>query len=107
MQHEPSLIKQIIESGLGYFWFLFLAVWGGTANYLSRRKTDSAPFSFAELVGEWAISGFAGIITALLCQHYGISEVMTYAAAGLAGHMGGRSIALFEQLVMKKLGVNK
>jgi len=103
MQSETGLLKQLIEHGYGYFWFVLLAVWGGTANYISRRKTDSMPFSFVELIGEWTISGFAGVITVLICQEFGISQMMTYAAAGIAGHMGGRSIFILEQHFLNRI----
>ena len=49
--------------GGGYLWMVILALWGGTASYLSRLKQNQAlTFSLAELAGEWAISGFAGLL---------------------------------------------
>lgn len=96
--------KQLTEAAGSYLVFIILAIWGGTANYVSRRKNDSLPFSFVELVGEWTISGFAGLVTVLLCQEFGLSNYLTYAAAGIAGHMGGRSIFILEQMFTRKVG---
>jgi hypothetical protein len=102
---QANILKQLIDAGLGYVWFVLLAIWGGTVNYISRRKKDKAPFSVVELIGEWSISGFAGVITVLICQEMGMSVMLTAAGAGIAGHMGGRSIFIVEQLFQNKLGV--
>lgn len=81
---------------LGYAWLLLLAVWGGTANYVSRIRKHKTPFSLAELLGEWVISGFAGVVTAYACWEMGWSYYATAAAVGIGGHMGGRAIGLME-----------
>lgn len=78
-----------------------LAAWGGTANYLSRLKRNKQSFSVVELVGEWVISAFAGFMAALACIELGYSFAVAAAAAGVAGHMGGRSIYLIEQIAIK------
>jgi len=97
---EPETSSQIskilAESGFGYLWLVVLAVWGGTANYISRLKKSKAAFSVIELVGEWTISGFAGVVTALCCYSMGWDWYLTAAATGIAGHMGGRAIGLAE-----------
>ena len=78
------------------FWFVALAAWGGTVNYLSRLKRYRTTFSFIELMGEWAISGFAGLITAYACAANDVSYPLTAALSGIAGHMGGRAIYILE-----------
>lgn len=79
------------------FWFALLAAWGGTVNYLSRlKRTPKMKFSFVELMMEWVISGFAGLITAYACAANDVSYPLTAALAGIAGHMGGRAISIFE-----------
>ena len=90
--------------GLGWLWIFCLAVWGGTASYIARVRKARLPFSFVELVGEWTISGFAGVITGYLCYAAGFPDYVTMAFAGVSGHMGGRAIALFEQRVGAWLG---
>lgn len=96
---EPSFLKWLDGFGIssfGLLWFSLLAIWGGTANYLHRVKKAEIPFSLMELVGEWTISAFAGVITAYVCYELGFSFYMTAAMAGIAGHMGGRGISLVE-----------
>ncbi len=100
------LLKQLLDAGLGYVWFIFLAAWGGTVNYIARRKSDKSPFSIVELIGEWVISGFSGLITAFICQEMEISFMYTAAAAGVAGHMGGRGIYMIERFIHKRIGLS-
>lgn len=96
-------------TGLGFVWFFLLAMWGGTASYLARIRKAKMPFSLMELIGEWTVSAFAGLITALICTELHFSFYVTAAAAGIAGHMGGRAIALTERAAMtfleKRVGV--
>lgn len=98
-----AALKSLVDSGLGYIWLIFLAVWGGTVNYLNRLKKSQAGFSVAELAGEWVISGFAGIMTAFICFEMGFSDYVTYAAAGISGHMGGKAVYFLEKWFNSKL----
>lgn len=110
---EMSAIDRLYSifnaTGLGFVWFMLVAVWGGTVSYITRLKKSKAPFSLMELVGEWTISAFAGIITAYLCAEMGMSFYVTAALSGISGHMGGRAIGLLESWVeqqwRKYLGV--
>jgi len=104
-QNGHSIFKALIDGGMGYVWFALLALWGGTVNYISRVRRNNAAFSFVELIGEWTISAFAGIMTALICQEMGFSLILTSALAGISGHMGGRAIYMMEQFVCNKFGV--
>lgn len=81
---------------ISYLWLLILSIWGGTASYISRIRKNKMAFSVIELVGEWAISGFAGVTTALLLSALHWDYVLIAAATGIAGHMGGRAIGLLE-----------
>jgi hypothetical protein len=98
---------KLLGDNLAYGWFLVMAFWGGTANYLSRREKDKTPFSLVELFGEWSISGFAGIITAYICTDAGLSFALTSAAAGIGGHMGGRAIYIIEKTLIRRMGEDK
>ena len=93
------LADMLSATGVGFVWFLLLAVWGGTASYLSRIKKMKTRFSIMELVGEWTISAFAGVVTAFVCYEMQFSFYATAALAGIAGHMGGRAIALLENSI--------
>ena len=97
-------LAKLVETGLGWVWFIVLAIWGGTANYISRVRKDGMKFSTVELIGEWSISGFAGVITALLCMEMGFSTMLTYALVGISGHAGGRAIFVLENFYNRKMG---
>lgn len=98
-----SKLLEWITQNLAYAWFVLLAAWGGTANYLTRQRRDNLPFSTAALLGEWSISGFSGLITAYMCVHLELSFALTAAAAGVAGHMGGRAVYFIEQMLVSKV----
>lgn len=102
MNSQLSELASSLKSGWAYVWFIVLGIWGGTASYLSRMRKKGLPFSVAELVGEWVISAFSGVITALLCMDLGMSIELTAAMSGVAGHMGGRATYMFEQYIVSK-----
>lgn len=102
MEFGHRFCEWIVEN-LAYGWFVMLGIWGGTANYISRQRREKGSFSFIELVGEWSISGFSGIVTAYICVDLDLSFALTSAAAGVAGHMGGLAIYMIESAVMKRI----
>lgn len=102
-ESTTGVFKQLLETGVGWIWFIILAIWGGTANYISRIRKDKMKFSTIELVGEWTISGFAGVVTGLICMHYGMGTNITFALVAIAGHAGGRAIFLLENFYTRKL----
>lgn len=93
-----------INEYLGYFWLILLSAWGGTASYLSRIKQQHIPFSLVELTGEWAISGFSGLLTAYVCTELEMSWPLTAFSTGIAGHLGGRGLFMMETYVKRKFG---
>lgn len=103
MENNESFLKVALENGLGYIWFILLALWGGTVSYISRVRKHRKPFSFVELIGEWTISGFAGLITAYICKEMQFSFYLTAALTGMCGHMGGRAIFILENWAQRKL----
>jgi hypothetical protein len=105
MSEGHNFLKVLLENGLGYLWFVLLALWGGTVSYISRVRKNKTPFSLVELLGEWTISGFAGLITAYICAEMEFSFYVTAALTGICGHMGGRAIFILENWAQSKLPV--
>jgi hypothetical protein len=99
-QSALAMFKSLFDNWCGLVWF-GAAIWGGTAGYVGKVKRLGKPFSLVELIGEWAISGFSGVITGLLCVSYGVDAYVTTAIAGVSGHMGSRTIYLLESLGRK------
>lgn len=62
-------------------------------------RKNKLPFSLVELFGEWAISGFAGLITAYLCAEMGTengSGIPPVYMPGASGQ-GQRALGQFNQ----------
>lgn len=103
-----DFVREVFDVVSGYAWFVMLACVGGTANYISKvRKDHKKAFSIVELLGEWVLSGFTGLITAYVCVDQGFSFELTAAASGIAGHMGGRGVFILEQWILGKTSVTK
>lgn len=96
-------MRQMIQYYGSAAWLIVLALWGGTANYISRIRNGEQQFSVVELIGEWCVSGFAGVITMYGCYYLGLSTPLTAACTGIAGHMGGRAIFIFETWFSERL----
>tara|TARA_R100000152_G_C6782307_1_gene219780 strand:- start:19706 stop:20089 length:384 start_codon:yes stop_codon:yes gene_type:complete len=104
LDNISAFIDKLVGTGIGYLWFVLLAIWGGTVNYISRvKKGDPKKFSLVELVGEWSISGFVGVVTIYVCLELELSTYLTGALVAIAGHMGGRAIFCLEAWVLTKV----
>lgn len=91
---------------LTYAWILLLASWGGIVNYIRKVKSNQVErFSIMELIGEIVVSAFAGVMTFWLCELSAFPPLLTAAFVGVSGHMGGRGIALIENILKRKAGV--
>lgn len=89
---------------------LGIALLGGFASWYSRvRKGEADMFNISALVGELAISAFAGLIAFWICESLDLSPLITAAVAGMAGHAGGNGITWLESLgkryAEKRVGV--
>lgn len=86
-------------------WVIFLAVAGGFVSFIRRLNNQPKPENlaivFVKLIGELCISGFAGVITYLICQEWGVSASMTAVLVGISGHLGGNAIDLISNIVQK------
>lgn len=91
---------------LTYLWVFGVAMMGGVANYIRKVKAGQAEkFSVMEVIGEIFTSGFSGLITFWFCEATGIDPLLTAVFVGIAGHMGSRAIALFEDVLKRRMGV--
>ena len=97
------LIKLWVDTR-GYVLFIALAVWGGTVNYISKNNKEGGQFSWTEWVGEITVSGFAGVLVALIGIEMEWSVYITAFMARMAGHMGGRALYIFEILFRARMG---
>ena len=106
LRQAGSWLSRLAGPNGGYFWLVILALWGGTAGYISRLKQNRGMvFSLAEWVGELTISGFAGLIMAYLCAEMHVSWYMTAVATAITGHMGGRALYMIEGFIRTRMGM--
>lgn len=101
--------QEAIKSPLSYSLreygvILGIALLGGFARwYGAVRRGDAGMLSFSALVGELAVSAFAGLLTFWACESFGMSPLITAAGAGLAGHAGGTGIAWMERVAKRSV----
>lgn len=85
---------------------LAIALLGGLVSWLAKvRKGDASPWNVMQLTGELCTSAFAGLMAFWLCEWSGAPPLLSAALTGIAGHMGTRAIATFEQFAEKRFGV--
>ena len=98
-----SFLQRLQEYGLlGYAWLLVISFWAGTAKYLTSLNGKKPTFWgwFAETI----VSGFVGIISAMICQYYGLDFMLAAAITGISAHNGTRSLYLFGRIIKKNSG---
>ena len=100
---DPSFNLDVILS-----WVLLIGIslWGGVASFIRKMKEGHARvWNFTELVGELAISGFTGVITANLCDYMSAPTPLKYALVGITAHMGSRALFKLEGVVSTKFNL--
>ena len=104
---EDELLKIIVVLP----WVLFLALAGGLGAFIMRLNQSIVPkplkVIFLKLSGELFLSGFAGLLTFLLCKEFGLSSNMTAVAVAISGHLGGNMIILISDYLKKFFKKNK
>lgn len=90
--HDQHWLQMIVT--LPYI--LLLSLLGGLAGFIMRlnEATERQPLKalFLKLFGELFLSGFAGLVTFLLCREWGLSDNYVAVAVAISGHLGGNAI---------------
>ncbi len=88
-----------------YGFMLGTAIFGGLVSWIAKVKRGEAKaWNLLALIGELAISAFAGLLCFWICAASGISIEWTVPLVGIAGHMGTRAISAFEDFAQRKWG---
>ena len=103
MPHDKlGLMERLFEYGVfGYVWLILISIWGGTVRYIIEIRNGKRP-SFMSWVYEAVISGFVGVITAMICQYYVLDFLITSAITGIAAHNGTRTLYVLTEIIKKK-----
>lgn len=98
MPHDKvDLIDKLSEYGvLGYIWLLIISIWGGSVRYIADIKNGKVP-TFIGWFFEAVVSGFVGVVTAMICHYYQIDYLLTAALTGIAAHNGTRTLYLIAE----------
>ena len=90
-------------SFLTYGWVFALAILGGVVSFMRKLQTGhTRVFNLIEFIGEIVTSAFAGVLTFWMCEHSGLSPLVTAAFVGISGHMGSRAIFMAEGWLAKQ-----
>lgn len=84
----------------------FIAIFVGAVVSYLWRILNGLKFSILNMIVYMSMSGFAGFICWLLCQHFKVDPAMTAACSGLAGHMGAQFIAILEKRLVSTVEVD-
>lgn len=105
--YASDLVKDPLKYPLSqYGLMLGIAILGGLVSWIAKvKKGEIAAWSLLNLIGELATSAFAGLIAFWLCEAVGMSSIYTAPLVGIAGHMGPRAIAAFENFAQRRWGI--
>lgn len=90
-------------SFITYGWVFALAILGGVVSFVRKLQLGhTRVFNLVEFIGEIVTSAFAGVLTFWMCEHSGLSPLITAAFVGISGHMGSRAIFMAEGWLTKQ-----
>lgn len=90
-------------SFITYGWVFALAILGGIVSFMRKlQEGHTRAFNIIEFIGEIVTSAFAGVITFWMCEHSGLSPLVTAAFVGISGHMGSRALFMAEGFLAKQ-----
>lgn len=86
--------------GLPTLIMALIAMAGGLVNFYRKwQEGNVRAFNFVELIGELCVSGICGVFAWWLFKGLGVSEWLTGAGVGVAGHMGSRTLFIAEKAI--------
>jgi len=97
---DPESMGRLTKAGL-----FLLAILAGVARYLLAIEGRPQMFSWRDFFGHTTASAVAGIVTLLLCMEFGLSQTLTGAFVGIAGHMGTQALDAIRELIRGRYGV--
>lgn len=80
---------------IAYGWMLVLACWGGIVRYILQMRETHRGWSWREALMQLIVSGFAGMLTTLICWHIEAPLSLAGFLTGVAGAMGSAAINAF------------
>lgn len=105
LAQTATVIKDPLSYPLSQYGLIIgISTVGGIVNWYARlRKGDLQTGGVSGFIGELTTSAFAGVLTFWLCEYFSLSPLLGAAAAGLAGHAGGRGIIWMEAISRRRI----
>lgn len=101
-----DLIHKIVEQQKNItFLMIVVSLVGGVAKY-AKEYLDTGVFSFAKLLSNLVIAGFAGLMFGYFGDLFGVSENVRLMLAGVGGFMGYESLTFLFNQITKKFNTN-
>ena len=104
-QETLTFMARLQEYGAwGYAWIFVISVWAGTVRYLTTLNGER-PTRFKWFT-ETLVSGFVGVLTAMICQYYQVDFLLTSALTGIAAHNGVSTLKIITRIANDRIGSN-
>lgn len=82
---------------------LGMSILGGLVNWFQKVMRGEVPATkISNLVGELCTSAFAGLLAFFICEWANFPQMLSAAMIGICGHMGTRSLTMFETWAERK-----
>lgn len=99
----PDNLIKIAEYGLIHYLIMgLLSVWAATVRHLTNIKNGGEGGWVSWLI-EVCISGFVGVLTGLLCQHFELDILITFVIVAVSAHTGTNTLILLKDAIIKSL----
>lgn len=95
-----------------YGLMLGVAIAGGVVSWIRKVRAGEYPaWSLGQLIGEMAISAFAGLLTFWGCEYLNAPQLLTASLAGISGLASSKVLTMAEaagqRFVEKRLGIGQ
>jgi hypothetical protein len=98
MDYLILYIQKIPIQGL----YAFVAAIGGVARYLNSYKNGQVHFSVSIFIASAFVSGFSGLMFALLGTSMALPSPLPYIMAGVGGFFGDQTMKFIMEYLSKK-----
>lgn len=103
--HAQSAMRNPLSYSLAeYGLMLGVAIAGGVVAWIRKVRSGEYPaWSLGQLIGEMAISAFAGLLTFWGCEYFNAPQLLTASLAGIAGLASSKFLTLAESAAQRWL----
>jgi hypothetical protein len=96
-QAQSAVRNPLSYSLAEYGLMLGVAIAGGIVAWIRKVRAGEYPaWSLGQLIGEMAISAFAGLLTFWGCEYIGAPQLLTASLAGISGLASSKTLTMAE-----------